>query len=69
MKIVNERTNNLLGLNIGYIPIENLFTDSELEGLEKGDFCRLIDAMCDDGMKMKELIYSDGWRELRFYID
>ncbi|MBR0137054.1 MAG: hypothetical protein IJM15_01420 [Erysipelotrichaceae bacterium] len=69
MKIVNERTNNLLGQNIGYVPIENLFTDKELEGLGKDDFYRLVDTMCDDGMKMKELLYSDGRRELRFYID
>ena len=69
VKIVNERTNNLLGQNIGYIPIENLFTDSELEEIGSDDFYRLIDTMCDDGMRMKELIYSDGRRELRFYID
>ena len=69
VKIVNERTNNLLGLNIGYVPIETLFTASELEELDKDDFYRLIDTMCDDGMKMKELVYSDGRRELRFYID
>ena len=69
VKIVNERTNNLLGQNIGYIPIQNLFTDKEMEEIGSDDLFRLVDTMCDDGMKMKELIYSDGRRELRFYID
>jgi len=69
VKIVNERTNDLLGQNIGYIPIQNLFTDKEMEEIGSDDLFRLIDTMCDDGMKMKELIYSDGRRELRFYID
>lgn len=69
VKIVNERTNDLLGQNIGYVPIQNLFTDKEMEEIESDDLFRLVDTMCDDGMKMKELIYSDGRRELRFYID
>lgn len=69
VKIVNERTNDLLGQNIGYVPIQNLFTDKEMEEIGDDDLFRLVDTMCDDGMKMKELIYSDGRRELRFYID
>jgi len=69
VKIVNERTNDLLGQNIGYVPIQNLFTDKEMEEIGSDDLFRLVDTMCDDGMKMKELIYSDGRRELRFYID
>ena len=69
VKIVNERTNDLLGQNIGYVPIQNLFTDKEMEEIGGDDLFRQVDTMCDDGMKMKELIYSDGRRELRFYID
>ena len=69
VKIVNERTNDLLGQNIGYVPIQNLFTEKEMEEIGGDDLFRLVDTMCDDGMKMKELIYSDGRRELRFYID
>ena len=61
--------NGLLGQNIGYVPIQNLFTDKEMEEIGSDDLFRLVDTMCDDGMKMKELIYSDGRRELRFYID
>ena len=68
-KIVNERTNNLIGLNLGYVPIQNLFTEEELSELDQDDFFKLIDTMCDDGMRMKELIYKDGKKELRFFID
>ena len=67
--IVNERTIDLIGQNIGYVPLENLFTREELRQIGKANLFTLIDEMCDDGMKVKELIYRDGSRELLFFID
>ena len=68
--IINERTINLAGLHIGYVPIENLLTDEELNEVgDEDSLLQLIGTMNDDGMKVEELIYKDGSHELRFFVD
>ncbi len=69
VRMVNERTINLIGQNIGYIPLDNLFSHKELREIGKEGLFSLIDTMCDDGMRVKELIYKDGSRKLLFFID
>jgi hypothetical protein len=69
VKIVNERTNNLIGLNLGYVPIQNLFTEEELSELDRDAFFILLEDMCDDGMSMQTVILKDGTKELRFFIN
>ena len=69
VRIINEKTIDLIGQNIGYVPLDNLFTSEELREIGKANLFSLIDTMCDDGMRVKELIYKDGSRELHFFID
>ena len=68
-RIINDHTINLIGQNIGYIPLENLLSREQLREIGKENLFELIDDMCNDGMRVKELIYKDGSRELHFYID
>ena len=68
-KIINDQTINLIGQNIGYIPLENLLSREQLREIGKENLFELIDDMCNDGMRVKELIYKDGSRELHFFID
>ena len=70
VNLINERTNNYLGYSLGYIPLQNLFTEQELIkiGGEQSLF-ELIDTMREDGMNMKVLVYRDQRRELRYLID
>lgn len=69
VRIINDQTINLIGQNIGYIPLENLLSREQLREIGKENLFELIDDMCNDGMRVKELIYKDGSRELHFYID
>jgi len=68
-RLINQRTVDLIGQGIGYVPIENLLTSEELSEIDSSELPDLIETMCDDGMRIKELVYSDGSRELRFFID
>lgn len=67
--LINQRAIDLIGQGIGYVPIENLLTSDELSEIDRTELPDLIETMCDDGMRIKELVYSDGSKELRFFID
>jgi len=67
--LINQRAIDLIGQGIGYVPIENLLTSDELSEIDRSELPDLIETMCDDGMRIKELVYSDGSKELRFFID
>ena len=68
-RIVNERTNNLIGKNIGYIYLENLFTHNELKDLaDSNDLFSLIEDMQKDGMNLKVVCYANGIKKLMYYI-
>ncbi|MBQ6148537.1 MAG: hypothetical protein IJI83_03210 [Oscillospiraceae bacterium] len=71
--LINSRTNDLIGQNIGSVLFENLFTDQEMEEISEfkeelysKDF---IEVLNEDGLKIGLLRYSDGGKCLRYYID
>ena len=67
--LINERAIDLVGECIGYVPIENLLTTEELSEVGRENLPDLIEAMRDDGMRIKELTYQDGSKELHFFIE
>jgi hypothetical protein len=69
--IVNKRVIDLIGQGIGYVPIENLFTDEELSeiGVSRIEDRELIEAMRDDGISFEPWEYQNGDIEFRFKID
>lgn len=71
VRIFNKRLIDLIGQNLGKVPVENLFTEEELSEIgghiEFDD--ELITLMDDDGIKLYRWSYENGEKEIRFFIE
>lgn len=65
---MNDKYLSLSGNNLGYVPLLNLFSEEELQEINPLDLFLIIDDLNQDGLAIKEIIYSDGSKELKCYI-
>lgn len=66
--IANSKIINLIGNNIGYMPLTNLFSEEEMDGISSEELFSIIDELNQDGLDIREVIYTDGSRELKCLI-
>lgn len=68
-QLFNSKIINLIGKRLGKVPMLNLFSEEELDGVTNEDLISIVKTLQNDGLYLNIITYEDGTKILRCYID